>query len=112
MIDSFSAEGEVRLRDVCELCTCFQGPIPSFQLSPHDWPVPLPAGVLSAKLESGRADVTIHNQVGFDILYDGDGHDGIPARRPDGHQREGEHCGRLVLTEPSRRGTPSSSRST
>jgi hypothetical protein len=77
VIDSFSAEGEVRLRDVCELCTCFQGPIPSFQISPHDWPVPLPAGVLSAKLESGRAHVVIHNQVGFDILDDGDGTTGF-----------------------------------
>jgi hypothetical protein len=63
----------VLLRDVCELCTCFQGPIPSFQISPHDWPVPLPPGVLSAKLESGSAHVVIHNQVGFDILDDGEG---------------------------------------
>jgi hypothetical protein len=77
VIDSFAAEGAVRLRDVCELCTCFQGPVPSFQITPHDWPVPLPPGVLSAKLESGRASVVIHNQVGFDILSDGEGTTGF-----------------------------------
>jgi hypothetical protein len=77
VIDSFAVDSEVRLRDVCELCTCFQGPIPAFEITPHDWAVPLPAGVISAKLERGTARVVIHNQVGFDVLYDGDGVQGF-----------------------------------
>jgi hypothetical protein len=77
VIDSFSTEGEVRLRDVCELCTCFQGPIPAFEITPHDWQIPLPAGVVSATLERGSAHIVIHNQVGFDILNDGGGNEGF-----------------------------------
>ena len=77
VIDHFAAEGEVRLRDVCELCTCFEGPIPGFMISPHDWKVPLPPGVLSATLERGSARVVIHNQVGFDILNDSLGTSGF-----------------------------------
>jgi len=79
VIDRYSVEGEVLLGDVCELCTCFQGPIPPLEIAPHDWRVPLPPGLISATLESGSARVTVFNQVGFDILDDGAGGRGFLA---------------------------------
>jgi hypothetical protein len=77
VIDSFSVEGDVRLGDVCELCTCFEGPVPPMVIAPHDRKVELPPGVISARLERGRANIIIHNNVGFDVLDDGDGGHGF-----------------------------------
>lgn len=77
VLDGFDSEGQVRLGDVCELCTCFDGPIPALEIAPHDWPVELPPRVLSASLVRGRADVVIHNEVGFDVLDDGAGDGGF-----------------------------------
>ena len=79
VIDSFSVTAEVRLGDVCELCTCFEGPIPPLEIAPHDWQVQLPPGVLEATLERGTARVVIHNEVGFDLLDDGEGGKGFMA---------------------------------
>ena len=73
VIDAFDSEGAVRLGEVCEICTCFEGPIPEVEIAPHDWPVELPGRVLSAELLRGRADVVIHNEVGFDVMDDGSG---------------------------------------
>jgi hypothetical protein len=77
VVDSFDTEGQVRLGDVCELCTCFDGPIPPVEIAPHDWPVELPPGVRSANIVRGTARVVIHNEVGFDVLDDGAGNHGF-----------------------------------
>jgi hypothetical protein len=45
VIDSFSATSSIRLGDVCELCTCFDGPIPELEFSEHEWPLRLPSGM-------------------------------------------------------------------
>ena len=79
VLDSFSATADVKLEDVCELCTCFQGPIPSLEITPHDWPVRLPAGLVEARLERGNAQVAIENRVGFDLLDNGAGGRGFLA---------------------------------
>jgi hypothetical protein len=76
-IDSFSVEGDVLLGDVCEACTCFQGTVPPMVIAPHDRRVELPPGVISARLERGRANVVIENEVGFDIMDDGEGNRGF-----------------------------------
>lgn len=99
VIDEFSAEGEVRLGDVCELCTCFSGAIPAFDIAPHDWPVPLPSGVLSASLERGSAEVVLFNRVGFDLLSDGLGNQGwITVELMD--TRDRRVLGRIFVAEP------------
>jgi hypothetical protein len=77
VLDSFDSDGQVRLRDVCELCTCFDGPIPPLEIAPHDWPIRLPGGLVSAMIEEGTAEVVIHNEVGFDVLDDGEGNRGF-----------------------------------
>ena len=75
-IDSFSATTSIRLGDVCELCTCFDGPIPGLEISPHDWPVRLPPGLAEAQMLSGKASLVLRNEIGFDLLDDGQGNKG------------------------------------
>lgn len=77
VVDSFRTESSVRLRDVCELCTCFDGPIPELEIAPTDFPVRLPAGVLSADIVRGFAEIVLHNEVGFDVLRDEEGDRGF-----------------------------------
>jgi hypothetical protein len=72
-MDAFSLVSDVRLKDVCELCTCLSGEIPAFQLKPHDWPLSMPPGVSRATLAKGRASIVIYNELGFDLLDDGAG---------------------------------------
>ncbi len=72
-IDSFAATASIRLGEVCELCTCFDGPIPGLEISPHDWPVRLPAGLTEAQLLTGTARLVLVNEIGFDLLDDGQG---------------------------------------
>ena len=71
VIDSFAASANVRLGEVCELCTCFDGPIPGLEIAPHDWSIRLPAGVVEAQLRSGSASLVLVNEIGFDLLDDG-----------------------------------------
>lgn len=73
VIDSFGTVARVRLGDVCELCTCFDGPIPELTLAPHDWAVRLPPGLTEAQLRTGKARLVLVNQIGFDLLDDGRG---------------------------------------
>lgn len=73
VIDSFGATGSIRLGEVCELCTCFDGPIPGLTITPHDWPVRLPPGLTEAQLRSGRARLVLVNEIGFDLLDDAQG---------------------------------------
>lgn len=77
VIDSFTVSNDVRLRDVCELCTCFEGPIPPLTLVAPDWRVQLPPLVLGTDIESGRARLVLHNEMAFDLLDDGRGHRGF-----------------------------------
>ena len=72
-IDSFGVVSSVRLGEVCELCTCFDGPIPGLDITAHDWPVRLPGGVIEAQLTSGKARLVLVNEIGFDPLDDGVG---------------------------------------
>lgn len=72
-IDSFSATSSIRLGDVCELCTCFDGPIPGLDITAHDWPVRLPGGLTEAQLLQGKARLVLVNEIGFDPLDDGQG---------------------------------------
>jgi hypothetical protein len=76
VIDSFAAVARVRLGDVCELCTCFDGPIPELTIAPHDWPVRLPPGLIEAQLRTGKARLVLVNEIGFDLLDDGLGNQG------------------------------------
>jgi hypothetical protein len=71
VIDSFAAVANVRLGEVCELCTCFDGPIPGLAIAPHDWPIRLPPGVVEAQLRTGSASLVLVNEIGFDVLDDG-----------------------------------------
>lgn len=73
LLERFTSESEVTLEEVCALCTCFEGPIPPLAIAEHDWPLELPPGLVSARLRRGTADVVIHNEVGFDVLDDGEG---------------------------------------
>lgn len=77
VVDTFRTESSVRLRDVCELCTCFDGPIPELEIAPADFPVRLPAGVLRADIVRGSADVVLHNEAGFDVLRNDEGDRGF-----------------------------------
>lgn len=72
-VDSFTTSSEVRLEDVCEFCTCFEGPIPEVDLAPYDWRLQLPSRLLEAEVDRGTARVVLHNEVGFDVLDDGEG---------------------------------------
>jgi hypothetical protein len=76
VVDSFSVVSEIRLQDVCELCTCFEGPIPALEITPYDWRFQLPPRVLEVPVERGTAEVTLHNETGFDVLDDGEGNRG------------------------------------
>jgi hypothetical protein len=76
VIDSFAAVAHVRLGEVCELCTCFDGPIPGLTIAPHDWPVRLPPGLTEAQLRTGKARLVLVNEIGFDLLDDGIGGQG------------------------------------
>lgn len=76
VIDSFAATASIRLGEVCELCTCFDGPIPGLEIAPHDWPVQLPPGVGEAQLRSGKARLELTNEIGFDLFDDGQGNKG------------------------------------
>ncbi len=73
VLDSISASTDFRLGDVCEFCTCFQGPIPELEITPFEYPLPLPGGLSAASLSAGSAHVTIHNDVPFDLLDNGEG---------------------------------------
>ena len=73
VIDSFAATTKIRLGDVCELCTCFDGPIPQLEITPQEWALRLPPGVVEARLLSGKAHVVLTNRIGFDPLDDGQG---------------------------------------
>lgn len=73
VLDSFLVEESVRLDQVCELCTCFQGPIPELELVPTEWRFQLPAGLFSAPIEGGRASLELTNRMGFDLLDNGQG---------------------------------------
>ena len=70
-IDSFAISRSVRLADVCELCTCFDGPIPALEITPQEWAVQLPRGVAEAELLTGSARLVMTNRIGFDLLDDG-----------------------------------------
>lgn len=77
VLDSLVSTQTVRLGDVCELCTCFSGPIPAVDLTPQSWRVPVPGGLSRAVLDAGSARILIRNQAGFDLLDDGDGNRGF-----------------------------------
>ena len=72
-IDSFGTAASIRLGEVCELCTCFDGPVPALDITPNDWPVRLPPGLAEAQLLEGRARLVLVNEIGFDLLDDGQG---------------------------------------
>ena len=72
-IDSFGVTTSIRLGEVCELCTCFDGPIPDLDITPHDWPVQLPPGLTEAQVLEGTARLVLVNEIGFDPLDDGRG---------------------------------------
>lgn len=73
ILDEFTTSNEVRLGEVCDICTCFEGPIPPIELAPQDWPMKLPPGLSEATLDGGTARLTLHNEIGFDVLDDGQG---------------------------------------
>jgi len=75
-VDSFTTTTEVEIEDVCEFCTCFEGPIPALDIQPYDWPFQLPSRVLEADVSEGIARVVLHNDAGFDVLDDGTGNTG------------------------------------
>ena len=75
-VDSFATTTEVEIEDVCEFCTCFEGPIPALDIQPYDWPFRLPSRVLEADVSEGMARVVLHNDAGFDVLDDGAGNIG------------------------------------
>ncbi len=76
-IDSFTFERSVRLDQVCELCTCFDGPIPELELVDTDWRLQLPSGLVSAEILEGRARLVLRNRLGFDLLDNGAGNRGV-----------------------------------
>lgn len=77
VVDSFTTASEVRLEDVCEFCTCFEGPIPELDIEPYDWHFQLPSRLLEAEVSEGTARVVLHNEAGFDVLDDGQGNRGF-----------------------------------
>ena len=77
VLDSFLVEESVRLDQVCELCTCFSGPIPELELVPTDWRFRLPSGLFAAELQGGRASLELTNRMGFDLLDNGQGAVGL-----------------------------------
>lgn len=77
VLDGWTFDRSVRLDEVCELCTCFDGPIPELQLEPTDWRIQLPGGLFSAPLSSGIARLTLTNRMGFDLLVNEAGRVGV-----------------------------------
>lgn len=77
VLDRFASTSEVRLEEVCPLCTCFEGPIPPLEIQEHDWRVRLPNRVLEVAVTRGTMALVLHNQVGFDLLDDGEGGSGF-----------------------------------
>lgn len=71
VLERYETQDQVRLSDVCPLCTCFDGPVPPLELEPWDWPFRLPGGLRSAEVLRGTVDLVLHNEVGFDILKAG-----------------------------------------
>ena len=70
-VASFETRDSVRLDEVCELCTCFDGPIPELTLEAQDYDFQLPDRLLEAPLERGSAVLELTNGLGFDLLDDG-----------------------------------------
>jgi hypothetical protein len=88
-IDSFSVTSSIVLGDVCEMCTCFDGPIPELEFSEHEWPMRLPSGLSEAQMLQGRARLVMTNHIGFDPLDDGlGGHGRIDVVLVDRNTRE------------------------
>lgn len=73
VVDSLLSVNQVLLEEVCEFCTCFEGPIPALEITPFDWAVPLPSGIATATLRSGTARIALVNGIGFDLLDSGEG---------------------------------------
>ena len=73
VLEDFQSESTVALGDVCELCTCFDGPIPPLEIAPTDWELRLPPRVLAVRVLRGSAELVLHNEMAFDILDDGEG---------------------------------------
>lgn len=73
VLDTLRATNRVRIGDVCALCTCFSGPVPPLRLTPYDWPIPLPPLLMGASLAGGAARIVVHNELGFDLLDNGNG---------------------------------------
>jgi len=76
-VSRFVTRDSVRLEEVCELCTCFDGPIPQLTLEPQDYRFDLPNRLLEAPLSSGTAVLELTNGLGFDLLDDGFGNLGF-----------------------------------
>lgn len=76
-VASFVRSDSVRLDEVCELCTCFDGPIPELELETQDYELGLPARLVEAPLSKGTAVLEITNGLGFDLLDDGRGNRGF-----------------------------------
>ena len=89
VLDSIRSVRTVRLSDVCEVCTCFSGPIPRIEITPQNWSVPLPNGVWEASLSRGTARLVLRNELGFDLLDNGEGERGyLLAELVDNRTRE------------------------
>ena len=73
LVDSLTTRTSVLLEDVCEFCTCFEGPVPPLDITTFDWPVPLPQGITGATLTSGTASIALVNGIDFDLLDSGEG---------------------------------------
>ncbi len=69
-IEAIQRSDAVLLEDVCETCLCFSGPIPGIELTPFSFSLPSPGALSSAFLDSGTANVTLINNLGFDLLSD------------------------------------------
>lgn len=77
VVDSLGTSQAVLLGDVCEVCTCFTGPIPPVTITPSEWYLPLPPGLSAARIATGTARVVLVNELGFDLLRDGQGGEGF-----------------------------------
>lgn len=70
-VATFETRDSVRLDEVCELCTCFDGPIPELSLEAQDYRFDLPNRLLEAPITRGTALLELTNGLGFDLLDDG-----------------------------------------
>lgn len=99
VVDSFLVRDSVRLGEVCELCTCFGGPIPELDLDVQEYGFDLPGRLIEARLEEGTAVLRLTNGLGFDLLDDGLGNRGmLRAQLVDG--RTGDTLVTRVVSEP------------